>query len=110
LIKIGANQTLEISYDNASLKPGYDLNREIYYTSSTPLFRDASKKYNVRHKHNETDRVDFNIQITLPHKFTQNGPGVAVGDVNNDGLEDFLWEALLGTKVFYTFRTLMEPL
>lgn len=33
--------------------------------------------------------IDYNIQPTLPHQFTQSGPTLAVGDVNGDGKEDF---------------------
>lgn len=38
--------------------------------------------------HQETDYIDFDIQKLLPHKLSQNGPALAVGDVNSDGLED----------------------
>jgi hypothetical protein len=38
--------------------------------------------------HEEEDKIDFNIQRTLPHKFSQAGPALAVGDVNGDYLED----------------------
>ncbi len=34
------------------------------------------------------DYVDFNAQPTLPHKFNQYGPGLTVGDVNGDHLDD----------------------
>src|SRR5690606_22988654 len=40
--------------------------------------------------HNEEDKIDLNIQRTLPHKFTQSGPGMAAGDVNGDGLDDLV--------------------
>ena len=31
----------------------------------------------------------FKIKPLLPHKSTENGPGVAVGYINGDALEDF---------------------
>ena len=39
-------------------------------------------------KHTENDFVDFKIQPLLPHMHSRNGPGLAVGDVNGDTLED----------------------
>ncbi|RYE54725.1 MAG: hypothetical protein EOP48_11685, partial [Sphingobacteriales bacterium] len=38
--------------------------------------------------HQETDFIDFNEFRLLPHKFSQYGPSLAVGDVNGDKLED----------------------
>ena len=38
--------------------------------------------------HHENEFVDYKIQPLLPHMHSRNGPGMAVGDVNNDGLED----------------------
>ena len=89
LMNVAANQVLEINYDEAGLKPGYNINKELYYSSASPLFKEASLQYGIQHKHHETDKVDFNVQATLPHKFTQNGPGIAVADVNDDDLDDF---------------------
>jgi enediyne biosynthesis protein E4 len=39
--------------------------------------------------HKEKDKIDFNLQRPMPHKFSECGPALAVGDINNDGLEDF---------------------
>jgi hypothetical protein len=38
--------------------------------------------------HHETEYADFKIEPLLPHKFSEGGPGIAVGDVTGDGLED----------------------
>ena len=38
--------------------------------------------------HRDSDYIDFNYQVTLPHKYSEYGPGLAIGDVNNDGLDD----------------------
>ena len=53
-----------------------------------PFFRSVEKKSGLQYLHEEQEKFDFNLQYTLPHKFTQSGPGIAVGDINHDGLED----------------------
>ncbi len=55
------------------------------------FFTEVSKQYNLVYKHAEDDFPDFkNGQALLPHKHSQAGPAVAVGDVNGDGLDDFM--------------------
>src|SRR5690606_27204496 len=51
---------------------------------------EVSGKLGLTYRHREWDKVDFFRQRTLPHKFSQAGPSIAVGDVNGDGLEDFI--------------------
>jgi hypothetical protein len=53
------------------------------------IVSDVTHQSGVFYKHAEDDKIDFNIQRTLPHKLSQSGPGVAIGDINGDGLEDF---------------------
>ncbi|MES2730922.1 MAG: VCBS repeat-containing protein, partial [Bacteroidota bacterium] len=54
-----------------------------------PLFREVAQPYGIDFKHQENDFIDFKIQPLLPHKYSQNGPGIAVGDVDGNGLDDF---------------------
>ncbi|HEY9008922.1 MAG TPA: VCBS repeat-containing protein [Ohtaekwangia sp.] len=54
------------------------------------LFNEVSAKYSIRYKHTEDDYIDFKSTATLPRKYSQDGPGIAAGDINNDGLDDFL--------------------
>jgi enediyne biosynthesis protein E4 len=66
------------------------------------LFTNVTKKSNVFYKHVENDYIDFNTQRTVPHKFSQSGPGICVGDINGDGLEDFIvgGASVYSTSVF----------
>jgi len=57
--------------------------------SGEQIFQDVSDEKGIDYKHSEEDFIDFRIQPLLPHKFSKLGPGLAVGDVNGDGLEDF---------------------
>jgi enediyne biosynthesis protein E4 len=78
------NQTLTVDYRTAEQK-------SIHWkvgNSRHPLLRELTGKESIRYRHVETDLIDFNRQRTIPHKFSQNGPGIAVGDVDKNGLED----------------------
>lgn len=57
-------------------------------SSKPTLFEDISDSLNINFTHTEKDAIDFNIQKLMPHKFSQFGPAISVGDVNGDGLED----------------------
>ncbi len=54
------------------------------------LFTEITDSLNVHYVHTENDFVDFNIQKLLPHKFSEYSPGLAVGDVDGNGLEDIV--------------------
>ena len=53
-------------------------------------YKEVSSKYNINYFHNEKNVQDFFKQRLLPHKLSQNGPCIAVGDINSDGNEDFI--------------------
>ncbi|MEQ9441398.1 MAG: VCBS repeat-containing protein [Cyclobacteriaceae bacterium] len=86
---IPADQTVTMAHTDASAPESQDINQELPTTSANALLQEAAAKYGVHYHHDEIDKIDFNLQRTLPHKYTQNGPGIAVGDVDGDGLDDF---------------------
>ena len=53
--------------------------------------------------------MDFKVQPLLPWMHSHNGPGIAVGDVNGDRLEDFFIEMLPERRVNYLFNKPMVP-
>lgn len=58
---------------------------------SVTMITEFGKTSGLNYKHHENEFVDFlEGQFLLPHKHSQNGPGIAVGDINRDGLDDFI--------------------
>ena len=58
--------------------------------ASSALFREITDSTEIHFIHQQQDYIDFNIQKLLPHKFSEYGPALAVGDINNDGLDDMV--------------------
>lgn len=65
------------------------MEKPVASVAAATIFVDASKRYGIVYKPVEDDFVDYNIQPTLPHKLSQYGPGIAIGDIDNNGFDDF---------------------
>jgi len=53
------------------------------------LFSDLTSSAGLTYRHRESPINDFALQRLLPHKYSQLGPFIASGDIDNDGLTDF---------------------
>ena len=60
------------------------------FTNESQLLRKVNEKFEIDHVQQNYDLDDYSFQRTLPHKFSQFGPSIAVGDINSDQKEDFI--------------------
>lgn len=94
LNNLKANQVVEVNQRDTE-KAAHETSIE----KNTALLEKVNDLTKVNWKHREEDRIDYNLQRTMPHKFSQAGPGISAGDVNNDGLDDLV---VGGSKNFPT--------
>jgi enediyne biosynthesis protein E4 len=102
---IPTNQTITLLHNNARPTSKPDT---LFFQSKKvqrPLFEEVSSRVDLRYRHHEKDIIDFNIQGVLPHKLSQNGPCLAKGDFNGDGLEDFIIGSSSGFSPVIFFQT-----
>lgn len=57
--------------------------------SNSTLFTDVTQNENIIFQHKDVSLYDFASQRLLPQKYSQLGPFIATGDINNDGKTDF---------------------
>lgn len=82
LTKVKSNQEIILRYQDTQEKKQHT-------TQQKPtLFQQVKDKDFLSFTHQEDEFVDFKIQPLLPHMHSRNGPGIAVADVNDDGMED----------------------
>ena len=80
LRNVEVNTVLMLKYEDASAKgPSEAKKKERLFTLGSDVFDFI---------HRENDFVDYKIQPLLPHMHSRGGPGIAVADVNGDGLDD----------------------
>lgn len=79
---VRTGQTLTLDYKDAEAMP------LATKPQLPPWHFDSLPLNSFPFRHQEQAFNDFNYQSLLPHKFSQDGPGLAVGDINGDGLAD----------------------
>jgi hypothetical protein len=88
---VSANSVLEVNYKDAK-------ENELQATPTGDAYIQELVAEDIGidfiHKENEFD--EYTEEILLPHNVSQNGPFIASGDVNNDGLEDIFVGGAVG--------------
>ncbi len=59
-----------------------------FFQPRQPLFDRLPTSTFTNWRHKENDFLDYNVQYLIPHMQSTRGPRIAVGDVNNDNLDD----------------------
>ncbi|MDG1227317.1 MAG: FG-GAP-like repeat-containing protein, partial [Polaribacter sp.] len=79
---LDVNQKITLNYKDAiETKANTKIVKQLFTSNTDNVFPE--------HKHVENYYDDFVDQVLLPHKMSQFGPALAVGDLNGDGLEDY---------------------
>lgn len=85
LRNVSINQTITVQSTDA-----VPVHNQQHVDQAT-LLTESHASMGIQYKHLEEEFVDYlHGQLLLPHKHSQGGPGITVGDVNGDGLDDFI--------------------
>ena len=95
---IKPKQILALNYKNAIIAA------KINASVATALFQPYNDSANIHFQQEEDEFSDFKLQPLLPHMLSHEGPGIAVADVNGDGLEDFF----IGNGTDYKSRIFLQ--
>ena len=79
---VNADQTIILKYAEAQ-------SATIQYAETTSFLKDITASSGIQFIHREDKYDDFEYEPLLPYKNSQLGPGLAVGDINGDSLDDF---------------------
>lgn len=105
LTAVAADQMIELSQEDAAGRYDYDAGngglqpRERQQRQEgqegqqrpetwTGFFEDVTSSVSIDYTHRENTFFDYNREPLIPHKLSTEGPALAVGDVDGDGLDD----------------------
>lgn len=81
LKNVALNQSL-------SIKPENTLTYSYKSETSNKLFQKVEGNLGIDYVHKEDNHTDFNYQKLIPYEVSDRGPALAIGDMNNDGVDD----------------------
>ena len=81
LTNIASNQVFHLYQEDADAASDIKIKVD-------PVFVRTENNLGIQFSHQEIDFIDFNLDKLIPRGLLRKGPGVAKGDINNDGLED----------------------
>jgi len=90
-------QKLDKKYDYKSTivyqkdLPKFDYNLVHHYSRPKVHLEDKTAISNLKFTHSENPFIEFNRESLIPQAVSNEGPAIAVGDVNGDGLEDIFF-------------------
>ena len=85
LKNIHANSTITFNYKESKTPNSQAIDPE----KRNEIFKRVENSAGITFKHRENDFVDFKYDNLMPRMISNEGPKVAVADVNGDGLDDF---------------------
>lgn len=90
LNQVKTNVRIKVNYKNATENYSYP-------TDDNHMVKEIdSEASGLNYVQNENEYNDYDDQVLLPHKLSEYGPYTAIGDVNNDGLDDIYFGSPLG--------------
>ncbi len=101
-IKIDSTtQWMTISYQKDLPKFDYKKVTGKWKNPAKPM-KDITAQTGIIHKHEENQFHEFDREPLIPHMLSTEGPGLVVGDMNNDGFDDvFIGSSKWGKSVIY---------
>lgn len=96
---VNADQLLSVDFSQAVQDTADELR-----SPSESWFSNITGRTGISYVHSQRDFVDFNIQKLLPHKLSEYSPGIATGDINGDGLDDFITGGVSGSGAVIFFQ------
>ena len=77
IINVKTDQLLKVDYASA-------VEKDVVVSKEQAIFVQMKSEYT----HTDPYFNDYDLQVLLPHKLSQTGPGIAKADINGDGVED----------------------
>ncbi len=106
LREVRVNQRLDITWDDSHVPAHTTMKSTMQAFESESFFLAADSIFtsDARFVHIDREYSDFKVETLLPRTYATQGPGVAVGDVDNNGYDDMVIGGSAGIPIQILFQ------